>query len=279
MAPEPVIAEKPPVRVSVVIVSYNRAATLRRSLEALGSTHQVIVVDNGSNDGSADLAEEFPAARFSKVPKNFGLTKAMNVGFRAADGEYILFLHDDAVVTAESVTRLADFLEQRQDAGAVCPLLLDASGKRSPQVRPLPTPSVTDPPFAPASGDGEIVAQCVSGAAIMFRSFFLRALRHIDERYGNYGSDIELCAQVRRANRKLVILSGVTAEHQRTESPMRKGSLAGDRADGTASFLGKHHGFMTGMFYRLKTGLGALLTFRFGVVAGALGGVKIDGAS
>ena len=50
------------------------------------------------------------------------------------------------------------------------------------------------------------MVECVSGAAIMFRAFFLRALRHIDERYGTYGSSIEICAQMRRAAKKIVIL-------------------------------------------------------------------------
>jgi hypothetical protein len=109
--------------------------------------------------------------------------------------------------------------------------------------------------------------------------FFLKALRHIDERYGNYGSDAELSAQVRSANRKLVILRGVTAVHAWAESPMKKGALDGDRAHGTAAFLGKHHGLMAGMMHRLKAGLGGLITFRFGVVMGAFSGAKIDGTN
>ena len=275
-------AAPPAKRVSVVIVSFNRAGLLRRSLAALGDEHQVLVVDNGSSDGTPLLADDFPAARFIRLPKNFGLTKAMNIGFRAADGEYVLFLHDDTVLSGDGVTKMADFLEARQDAAAVCPLLVTESGQPSWQVRPLPTPSEPDPGFRPAANsapvDGEILAECVSGAAIMVRISFLRAMRHVDERYGNYGSEIELSSQVRRAGKKLVILGGVTAVHEGPLSPMRKGQLAGDRADGTAGYLGKNFGFVTGMLHRLKAGLGGLLTFRLGVVAGALAGEKIDGA-
>ena len=242
----------------------------------------MLVVDNGSSDGTPLLADDFPAARFIRLPKNFGLTKAMNIGFRAADGEYVLFLHDDTVLSGDGVTKMADFLEARQDAAAVCPLLVTESGQPSWQVRPLPTPSEPDPGFRPAANsapvDGEILAECVSGAAIMVRISFLRAMRHVDERYGNYGSEIELSSQVRRAGKKLVILGGVTAVHEGPLSPMRKGQLAGDRADGTAGYLGKNFGFVTGMLHRLKAGLGGLLTFRLGVVAGALAGEKIDGA-
>ena len=266
-------------RTSVVIVSFNRAEKLRRSLEALGDAHQVLVVDNGSSDDTPALEENFPAVRFIRLPKNFGLTKALNIGVRAADGEYILLLHDDAIVTGEAVAKLTDFLEARQDAGAVCPLLTDAAGKPTPQVRSLPTPGTPDAPLRPAEGTGEVMAECVVGAAVLFRSFFLRALRQIDERYGNYGTDIELCAQVKRSSRKLVILTDVTALHEPSASPMKAGALAGDRAVGTAVFLGKHHGFMTGMMYRIRTGILAVLTFRFGVAAGAFSDAKIDGTS
>jgi GT2 family glycosyltransferase len=270
-------------RVSVVIVSFNRAESLRKSLAALGDAHQVLVVDNGSRDGSERLDEDFPQVRFIRLPKNFGLTRAMNIGVRAADGEYVLFLHDDACITGAAVTQLADFLETRQDVGAVCPLLATVSGAPAPQVRAQPRPAQPDPPLCPAEDgpegvSGEIAVDCVSGAAIMFRMFFLRALRQIDERYGNYGNIIELCAQVRRASRKLVILRDVAALHEGLESPMSRGALEGDRTTGTAEFLGKHYGFVAGLRYRIKAALRGLVTFRFNAVGGALSNAKIDGS-
>ncbi len=277
MTPEAVPIELQAKRVSVVIVSFNRGESLRENLGALGDAHQILVVDNGSTDGSAHLDEEFPQVRFIRLPKNFGLTRALNIGLRAADGEYVLFLHDDACITGTAVSQLADFLEAHQDAGAVCPLLVTDSGEPAPQMRALPTPSMPDPPLRPAENGAEVAAACVSGAAIMFRMFFLRALRHIDERYGNYGNTIELCAQVRRASRKLVILREVTAIHEALGSPMNASALEGDRTAGTAAFLGKHHGFMAGILYRIKSAFRGLATFRFKVVAGALTGVKIDG--
>ena len=260
-------------RISVVIVSFNRRDALRRSLAALGDDHQVLVVDNGSTDGSAALDDEFPAVRFIRLPKNFGLVKALNIGIRAADGVYVMILHDDTVIAADAVSKLADYLAEHTEAGAVCPLLT-TDGRPAAQVRALPTPANPDPAFQPATGSE---AECVRGAAIMFRTFFLRALRQIDERYGNYGSIVELCAQVKRANRKVAILREVTAEHEASKSPMSGGALVGDRAAGTAVYLGKHYGFVAGMLYRLKTGFGAVFTFRFNVVSGVFSGANIDG--
>jgi GT2 family glycosyltransferase len=250
-----------PNKISVVIVSFNRVEQLRESLKALGqpaSGLQVVVVDNGSRDGAASLDDEFPDVRFSRLPRNFGLTRALNIGIRAAEGDYILLLHDDVRIDAAAVTALAEFLENRPDVGAVCPLL------NGPQVRALPTPSHPDPALKTAAGGDEIAAECVSGAAVMVRAGFLRSMGHIDERYGNYGSAIELCAQIRSSNRKVIVLRGVTASHGAIPSPMPAGILKRDRAAGTAAFIGKHHGFGAGLLCRLKT-----LSF---------GAAKIDGS-
>lgn len=277
MTPPVEPAPPQPPRISVVIVSFNRAGALRRSLEALGEAHQIVVVDNGSRDDSPAIEDEFPAVRFRRLPRNFGLTKALNIGLRVAEGEYILCLHDDARISGESVTKLADYLEAHPEVGAVCPLLTDETGAPAPQVRALPSPSNPDMPLQIASGGEEIAVECASGAAIMFRQFVLHSLRQIDERYGNFGSDVELCAQLRRASKKIVVLRAVTAIHESAPSPMYSNVLAGDRVAGLAVFLSKHHGFFSSLLYRLKAALSALFSFRFQVLAGALSGQKIDG--
>lgn len=248
-------------KISVVIVSFYRVNDLRQSLQSLHGIDtqlQVVVVDNGSRDGSANLSDDFPAVRFSKLPRNFGLTRALNIGIRAAEGDYILLLHDDVLIDQPSVIALAEFLENRPDVGAVCPTF------NAPQIRPLPTPANPDPPFVPTPPEAEVAAECVIGAAIMVRTPFLRSMGHIDERYGNYGSAIEICKQIQSSGRKLIVLDSISAVHGSALSPMPAGSLKGDRATGTAAFLGKHYGFGASLAYRLKTV--------------NLGGTKIDGS-
>lgn len=248
-------------KISVAIVSFNRVGRLRESLAALhesGPGFQVIVVDNGSRDGSASLDDEFPGVRFSRLPRNFGLTRALNIGIRAADGDYVLLMHDDVRIDGAAVLELAGFLENRADVGAVCPKI------DGPQFRPLPTPSDPDPRLRNAPDGDETVVECVLGAAIMVRATFLRSMGHIDERYGNYGSDIELCARIRSSNRKLVVLGRVAASHGSDPSPMPEGALKSDRAAGTVAFIGKQYGFGASLLCRLKTA--------------PFGGAKIDGS-
>jgi len=272
-APEPI------EQVSVVIVSCNRVDRLQASLTALHAAVEnpvvkVIVVDNGSRDGSASLDSEFPAAQFIRLPQNFGLTKALNIGIRASDTAYVLFLHEDVEITPEAIGLLRNELAQHSDTGAACPLLLDEPGKPALQVRDLPTPANPDPPFRPGQ-PGE--APAVSNAAIMVRRFLLNALRNIDERYGNYGSDIELSMQVRRANKKTVIVEGATAVH-RPEIQDLRAEFAADRQLGTATFLGKYHGFPAKLKYLLAAIAGAFFTFKLGRLRYLVSGQKIDGA-
>jgi N-acetylglucosaminyl-diphospho-decaprenol L-rhamnosyltransferase len=280
---EPVPEEQAPVepveQVSVVIVSCNRVDALRASLTALHANVpnpalQIIVVDNGSRDGSGALDSEFSTVQFLRLPQNFGLTKALNIGIRAVDGAYVLFLHEDVEITPGTIELLRAELEQHSETGAACPLLLDKAGNPAPQVRDLPTPADPDPPFRPGKF-GE--APAVKGAAIMVRRFVLNALRKIDERYGNYGSDLELCMQVRRANKKIVILDGATAIH-RPESPDQRADFLADRKLGTAAYLGKYHGFPAKLKYMAGAILVAFFTFKLGQLRYLVSGQKIDGA-
>ena len=263
----------------MVIVSCNRVDRLRASLSALHAAVEnpalkVIVVDNGSRDGSASLDSEFPATQFIWLPQNFGLTKALNIGIRAGDGAYVLFLHEDAEIQPEAIELLRAELAQRNETGAACPLLLDEAANPAPQVRPLPSPANPDPPFRPGE-PGEVPA--VSGAAVMVRRFLLNALRNVDERYGNYGSDIELSMQVRRANKKIVIVEGATAIH-RPEGPDPRAEFAADRQLGTATFLGKYYGFPVKLKYMFGAVLTAFFTFKLARLRYLISGEKIDGA-
>ena len=271
-AAETPLPEKP--RISAIVVSRNRRELLQRSLEALGSLHQVIVVDNGSSDGSPALEEQFTSARFIRLPKNFGLTKALNLGIRGAEGEYLLFLRDDACIPAGAASQLADILEAAPEVGAVCPKF-----EGHDQVSALPTPAHPYPEWHTAGGGEFDDVECAKGAAIMVRHQFIRAMRNIDERYGNYGSDIDLCAQVvRRAAKKVRIACNVKALHHVLPKDQKDDSiLEADRIIGTAVFLGKYYGFWAGMKFRISNTISSVFLFRWGMAKYLLSNQKLDG--
>jgi len=269
--------EKRPLRVSVVVVSHNRAGLLRKCLESLEraeerETLQLVVVDNGSRDGSADLAAAFPAVQFIRLPKDFGLTKALNLGWRAADAAYVLFLHDDTEVEPAAVRLLAETLDANADAAAACPLLVDDGGKPAPQLGSLPPSGEWRP--AREAGSEPAAVEYPRGAALMVRVFLIKAMRQIDERYGQFGSDADIAAQIRRAAKKILLVPAARARHQGGTPDAR------ERADfllGRAVFMGKYLGFAAGLKARLASVFGPLAGFRLGELKYTLAGQKIDG--
>ena len=78
----------------------------------------------------------------------------------------------------------------------------------------------------------------------MLRVFFVRAMRHIDERYGQFGSDAELCAKIRGGGKKILLVPAARAVHHGREedSDLRQA----DMQLGRAAFIGKHFGLLRG---------------------------------
>ncbi len=276
--PEPTAQEPQPPKVSVLVISHNRKALLRRALEALErstarKTFEIVVVDNGSVDGSQQLEEEFPHARFIRIPRNFGLTKAMNLGVRGSEGEYILFLHDDTEVSPETARILTETLDTQPDAAAVSPLLVDAEDRPAPQVGDYPP----DDTWQPVESDAELISvDYARGAALMMRRSSLTAIRQIDERYGQFGSDADLCVQMRQAGKKILVVPAARARHagRAEDSALRQA----DRQIGTGAWIGKHQGFVSGLKAQISGVLGALFSFQFGILKHLLSGQKIDGS-
>jgi len=248
----------------------------RRCLESIEAsdaraTLQVIAVDNGSTDGSAGIGDDFPNVQFIRLPKNFGLTKALNLGWRAADAEYVFFLHDDTEVQPTAVSILADALDTHSEAAAVCPLLVDEKGEPAPQLGSLPPTGE----WRPAAPGPPVAVEFPRGAALMARVYFIKALRQIDERYGQFGSDADLAAEIRRASRKILLVPSARVRHwgRSSYSAMEGADFLSSRA----VFLGKYQGFGAGIRARIAAVLGPLVGLRLGELKYTIAGQKIDG--
>ena len=261
----------------MVVVSHNRADRLRKCLESLERSEgrerlQLIVVENGSRDGSAQVVEEFPDVQLIRLPKNFGLTKGLNLGWRAADAEYVLFLHEDTEVETGAVARLADALDADAAAAAVCPLLVDAEGNPAPQLGSLPPDGewrAAEPASLP------VAVEYPRGAALMARVFLIKAVRQIDERYGQFGGDADLAAQILRAGKKILLIPEARVRHyggRPAEALVRADLLLG-----RAVFAGKYLGFLAGLRARLAAIFGPLARLQLAEVRYTLSGQKIDG--
>src|SRR5256885_1390969 len=101
---------------SIIIVSYNTRADLERCLSSLHDTrpalsHDVIVVDDGSTDGSVAAVRRWREVNVIALPENLGFAAANNVGIRASRGTNLLLLNSDTLVPAGAIDRLVAVLE------------------------------------------------------------------------------------------------------------------------------------------------------------------------
>ena len=132
--------------VSVVIVNYNTRDHLLRCLDAFRAVgtlaaYEVIVVDNGSRDGSAEaVRQHHPWVRLIANPANRFYTAAANQGLRASRGEAILYFNTDAWVISPVIDRLFDTLRADPWLGAVGCRFVSPEGRVEPCVRRALTP-------------------------------------------------------------------------------------------------------------------------------------------
>ena len=210
--------EKPDV--SVVVVAWNAREELLRCLatleKAVRIAHEVIVVDDGSEDGTpAAVRERFPATVLVAKPSNQGLVAGRNDALPLVRGRFVLMLDSDTEVRPGAVEALAGALDRGPGVGLVGPKLvgpgdeLQLSCRRYP---PLMIPFMRRGPYARLNPDppahrrhlmkdydhaSERPVVWVSGAAQMWRAELPERIGPYDGRISSYGGeDLDWCLRV-----------------------------------------------------------------------------------
>lgn len=290
----------PELLVSVVIVSRNCAAALRKCIAALEQSAnresiEIIIADNASRDGCESIDREFPGISPLRMQHHIGLTKARNIALRTARGPYLLLLSPDVMVEPDTIQKLIARLDEDSAALAVCPLLVDEAGKAVSKAYRLPDAAQVsaawrDPLSLPAVAPGDSV-ELHDGKALFIRKGSVQGMNYLDERYGESWGDVELAFQIKRAGKKIAMANDIRVRLNTADALGAPGdsharsAYASDAAHGAAEYLGKHFGFGSALGFRVSTALGALfkaLTFQdpgyhFGLFTGVLGMAKIDG--
>jgi GT2 family glycosyltransferase len=244
------------IAVSVVIVSFNARRDLERCLESLRAappqaSHEILVVDNNSTDGSAESARGVPGVRVIQQATNVGFARANNAGIRASAGTALLLLNSDTIVPPGAIDRLLAALDAEPDIAIVGPRLVDGSGRaelsfgrmigplnewrQQRAVRRANVESLTRQRRYP---------DWVSGACLLVRRSEAEAVGLLDERYFMYAEDVDFCAAVRSRGRRVLFTPDVEIVHQRgrsaaaapaeTRAAYRRSQIA---------FYEKHHPF------------------------------------
>lgn len=237
---------KKKVDLSIIIVNYNTKSLLKQCLDSLLKSSEIIVVDNGSTDGSPQLVNSL--TRNKKIiklianKKNLGYAKANNQALQLARGKYILFLNSDTLVPQKTITTLLNYLEKHPRVGVVTPRLELRSGKVDLDChRGFPTPWASfcyftglEKLFPKSRFFGryhqtwkkpetihEIDACC--GAFLLARKKVLEEIGGFDESYFFYGEDLDLCFRIKQKGWKIVYHPKLSAIHYKgTSSGLRE---------------------------------------------------------
>ncbi len=242
---------------------------MRQSLTALAGRQdpelsEVIVVDCGSQDGSSRLDDDFEGITLLRLPRNFGWTKAINIGTRTAKGEYLLLLPNGTLIEPDTVQRLLAAIEEDRTAGAVCP---------AGEFYALPKP-----------GDAELKvvgpeeAEYPFGQTVLLPKVTLASMNYLPDVYGQNFGDLELFHKIRAAGKRVKVLGDVKLRRETAPLEMIEPEMdAADRLTGLAAYYSKNYGFAKGVGFTLGQGLKALFSFRFGLAGKVLGNAKVDG--
>ncbi|MEJ7825435.1 MAG: asparagine synthase (glutamine-hydrolyzing) [Solirubrobacteraceae bacterium] len=226
-APRPVEFRGARPALSVIVVNWNTREILRDCLTSLAThlidvDHEVIVVDNASSDGSADMvAKDFPAIRLMRNVKNSGFAAANNQAMRVARGEWLLLLNSDTLLTDDSVARLIEKVRRMGDiAVAQCRLRfpdgrLQYSAHRFPTLRlalleDLGLHKLLGRRRAASAllggywdHDVERDVDWVIGAFMLLPREVFEQTGGFDESIFMYGEDMEWCQRVRDAGLRI----------------------------------------------------------------------------
>jgi GT2 family glycosyltransferase len=222
---------------SVVMVTWNSADILEECLNAVyaaarGRDLEVIVVDNGSTDGSADKIRRcFPEARLIANQRNLGVSIAFNQGMFASSRKYVQLLCSDTIVQPDALDRMMAFLENHPEIGALGPGLVYPDGRPQPSCRTFPTLSIFIWEFLglsrlfprhPVFGrwrmgnfDYDAIQEVDQprGSSLMTRRPVIDEIGGWDESLDMFFNDVDWCLRIRRGGWKIYYLPAARMMH------------------------------------------------------------------
>lgn len=217
---------------SVVLVCFDNRDYLELCLKSLYSgkvsyIFDVIVVDNGSSDGSQEMLKaNYPGANIIQNDHNIGYGKACNQGIQATRGRYVLLLNNDTIVNGPSLDAMVNFLDTHSDTAVVGGKLLNPDGSIQSCYNNFPS---LGEEFMIATRLGETILRkgypsCVNdmevrsvswmaSACIMLRRKAFDQVGLLDEDYFIYSDETDLQYRLKSAGWQIYYLPNVTTIH------------------------------------------------------------------
>lgn len=224
--------------ISICIVNLNAKDYLKNCLESIPKaannlTWEIILVDNGSTDGSVSMIrEEFPHVVLIPNSENLGYTRPMNQALQNAKGRYLIQLNPDTIPKKNAFLQLFNFMENNPSAGICTPKVLNRDGSIQYQCRrsaARPWDTITyfsglsrlfpkSPFFAKYLmtylPDDEIAeVEAVSGSCMFIRREVIHQIGYLDEQFFAYQEDADFCFRARKAGWKIFYVPSAEIIH------------------------------------------------------------------
>lgn len=215
---------------SIVIVSFNARPDLVNCLLSLkkgppSRPHEIIVVDNASQDDSVAAALKIPGVRVLEMGHNAGFSAANNAGIRASQGDLLLLLNSDTLVPPGALDTLIAKLEEAPDTGVAGPRLVDAEGRPELSFGRMISPwnelrqKFRGEAWIARETAREQFVDWVSGACLLVRRDDAEAVDLLDERFFLYTEDVDFCHAIRKQlGRQVLFTPAATITHLRGRS-------------------------------------------------------------
>lgn len=219
------------MEISIVIVNWNTKDLLLGCIKSIIASkpkmdYEVIVVDNGSTDGSVEALDIFKKKLNLKTIKNsenLGFAKANNQAINKSSGKYILLLNSDTEVKDDAITKMYNFAKTTDDAGVVGAKLISSDGATQPSCFHFPTLAGAIKHFwfgvsnAYGSfyleGDSPQEVDAVVGACFLITPKARAKVGLINEKYFFFFEDLDYCRKVRSVGLKTYYLPSANVLH------------------------------------------------------------------
>jgi GT2 family glycosyltransferase len=279
------------VDLSVIIVNWNTKSLLRDCLasvyaQASDLHFEVIVVDNASSDGSAEMVEdEFTGTTLIRNRENVGFSKAANQAIVMSKARYILLLNSDIILLDAALVRMVEFMDRHPRVAVLGPRLTNQRGVLEYSCRSFPTPSIAlflNYPFAKIvppekAFKGYLLSDWdhssarevdwVTGACMLVRRESMEEAGLLDETYFMFAEDVDWCYRMKLSNWQVFYVPSAKVVHI-------KGASYADGATGRQMRVESHKSMMR--FFEKHYQTTAVIRFRIlAVVASALGILKL----
>ena len=198
-------------RITVVFIVHNSTSVLEGAMKSLSRAKRVIVIDNASSDGSADMVRRLhERVEIIHNPDNTGVSMPSNMAFERVETELILHMNPDVRFDDDCVRRMVETMDADPNCAVVSPMIINANGDQEIDVLgpgEIEHRKIAVPP------EGPFCSWYVCGSVWLWRTEAMRKLDGFDSNIFLYNEDVDICLRAAAAGYSLIVDTEAVIHH------------------------------------------------------------------